>query len=147
MMLYRVSLRLVVVGALLLPSACAVVTLPGGEPKPPVPVVTPQPEPVPPPTPAPSAPRTQPDAGVVAAYSPLLDKAETAASQGDYEQALALLERAQRIAPDSAAVYLAMARTYASKGDAARARATAERGLLYCSVGDVCDELRAYIRQ
>ena len=146
MMLYRVSLRLVVVGALLLPSACAVVSLPGGEPKPPVPVVTPQPEPVPP-TPAPSAPRTQPDAGVVAAYSPLLDKAETAASQGDYEQALALLERAQRIAPDSAAVYLAMARTYASKGDAARARATAERGLLYCSVGNVCDELRAYIRQ
>ncbi|MEZ5569745.1 MAG: tetratricopeptide repeat protein [Halioglobus sp.] len=147
MMLHRIGPRLAVVGSLLLPSACAVYTRPGAEPEPPAPVVTPTPEPIPPaPTPLPDVPRGREDAGVVAAYSPLLAKAETAASQGDYEQALALLERAQRIAPDSAAVYLAMAGTYARKGDKARASATAERGLLYCGGGAVCEELRSYIR-
>ncbi|HEY6130774.1 MAG TPA: tetratricopeptide repeat protein, partial [Halioglobus sp.] len=64
-----------------------------------------------------------------AAWQPLLAKAQQATARGDYEQALALLERAQRIDPDSAAVYLDMARTHQAKGDVAQARATAERGL------------------
>ena len=125
---------------------CAVYTLPGSAPEPPAPVETSQPEPAAPgPAPAPEAPPAR-DPGVAAAYKPLLEKAETAAARGDYEQALTLLERAQRIAPNNAEVYLAMARTHASSGDPARARATAERGLLYCRGGAACDELRSYLR-
>ena len=81
-----------------------------------------------------------------AAWQPLLEKAKAASDRGDYEQAFAYLERAQRIDPDSAEVYLGMARTHQAKGDMARARATAERGLLYCSTGRLCDALRAFTR-
>ena len=42
--------------------------------------------------------------------------------------ALALLERAQRIDPDSAQIYLAMARTHEASGDGSQARATANAG-------------------
>ena len=73
----------------------------------------------------------------------MLAKAEQATQRGDYEQALALLERAQRIDPDSAEVYLCMAQTHRARGNAAQARATAERGLLYCSTEALCDALRA----
>jgi Tfp pilus assembly protein PilF len=59
---------------------------------------------------------------------------------------LALLERALRIDPDSAEVYLEMAKTHHAGGDRAQARATAERGLLYCSGSTQCDALRAYTR-
>lgn len=88
----------------------------------------------------------QPPPSTTAAYQPLLDKAEQARQRGDYEQALALLERAQRIDADSADVYLAMARTHSARGDKSQARATAERGLLYCSGRSQCDALRAYAR-
>jgi Flp pilus assembly protein TadD len=74
----------------------------------------------------------------------LLAKAEQATGRGDYEEALALLERAQRIDPDSAEVYLGLARTHAARGDAAQARATAERGLLYCSSASQCEALRRF---
>ncbi len=79
------------------------------------------------------------------AYRPLLDKAAYAATQGDYAQALALLERAQRIEPSSGEIYLNLAKTYRAKGDLAMAQATAERGLLYCSGRSECDALRAYV--
>ena len=91
-------------------------------------------EPVIPP-PAPDAP-----------YADLVKRAGAAREAGDYEQALALLERAQRIDPDSADIYLALARTHRARGDLSQARATAERGLLYCSTPAQCDALRAYIR-
>jgi Tfp pilus assembly protein PilF len=75
-----------------------------------------------------------------------LAEAEQCAGRGDYERALALLERAQRIDPDSAEVYLGMARTHAARGDAAQARVVAERGLLYCSSAALCDALRQFTR-
>jgi Tfp pilus assembly protein PilF len=75
----------------------------------------------------------------------LLDKADTAAQRGDYEQALALLERAQRIDPDSGEIYLVLAKTYRAKGDDSLAAATAERGLLYCDGKAQCDALRRYV--
>lgn len=99
----------------------------------------------PPATSAQPIPRpTEPSASK--AYQPLLDKADAARERGDYEQSLALLERAQRIDPDSADIYLAMARTHHARGDQAQARATAERGLLYCGGRSQCDALRVYLR-
>lgn len=135
---------LVAVLALLLP-ACSIFISPDEEPAPVEgrtdPAVT-VPEPGDPPGPPdqPSEPASS------AAYGPLLDRAEAAAARGDYEQALALLERAQRIDPDSAEVYLAMARTHRATGDHDRARATAERGLFYCARSAQCEALRDYTR-
>lgn len=79
-------------------------------------------------------------------YADLVARAGRAREAGDFEQALALLERAQRIDPDSADIYLALAQTHRARGDLAQARATAERGLLYCSARSQCDALRAYTR-
>jgi Tfp pilus assembly protein PilF len=139
------ALRLTVVGMLALLAACSTYTQPGSESvpaeKPPVRAVEKPP--------APSVYETPPRAAThsaVAAWRPLLASAEQARERGDYEQALALLERAQRIDPDSAEVYLGMAEMHRAKGDAAQARAAAERGLLYCSSAAVCDALRAYTR-
>jgi thioredoxin-like negative regulator of GroEL len=77
---------------------------------------------------------------------PLVQKAEQATARGDYEQALALLERAHRIDPESGEIYLQLARTHRARGDVAQARATAERGMLFCSSNAQCDTLRAFTR-
>lgn len=81
-----------------------------------------------------------------APYAALVKRAGAAREAGEYEQALALLERAQRIDPDSAEIYLALAETHRARGDLSQARATAERGLLYCGHPAQCDALRAYTR-
>ncbi len=125
-------------------SACSIYSVPGGGPapvakQPEAPVVTP-----PVMTPAPATRPSGPSAS--AAYQPLLAKAEQATGRGDYEQALALLERAHRIDPDNAEIYLCMARTHHARGDTAQARATAERGLLYCSTDAECAALRIFTR-
>ncbi|PLW81087.1 hypothetical protein CWI75_17550 [Kineobactrum sediminis] len=83
---------------------------------------------------------------VVRAYSALVAQAEGATARGDYDQALALLERAQRIDPESAEIYLHLARTYASQGQMAQSRATASRGTLYCRNESECDALHALAR-
>lgn len=132
-----------VLSALLL-GGCSTYTLPGGSPAP-VEEAPPATVEKPPATPAQPAPRPA-EPSTSKAYQPLLDKAGQARARGDYEQALALLERAQRIDPNSAKIYLAMARTHHASGDSAQARATAERGLLYCSGRSECDALRVYTR-
>ncbi|TXS88995.1 tetratricopeptide repeat protein [Parahaliea maris] len=131
--------------------ACSIYSAPGQRPAPVEtrPGAEPQSrEPSEPPS-RPAEPTVQPQApepNASNAYGPLLARAEQASRAGDYEQALALLERAQRIDPDSAEVYLALAQTYAAKGDASQARATAERGLLYCRGGSECAQLRELAR-
>ena len=94
----------------------------------------------------PQRPPARPAPSASAAWQPLLARAEQAAQRGDYEEALALLERAQRIEPNSGEVYLYMARTHQARGDVEQARATAERGLLYCSTEAMCDALRGFTR-
>lgn len=80
------------------------------------------------------------------AHSGLIAKASEARSRGDYDQALAYLERAQRIDPDNAEIYLALAQTHDAAGNGGQAGAVAERGLLYCNGSRQCDALRAYTR-
>jgi tetratricopeptide (TPR) repeat protein len=125
-------------------SGCSIYSLPGAEPSPPAaPPAPTAPSPQPPPAPQPPRP---PQPSTSSAWKPLVDKAQQARSRGDYEQALALLERAQRIDPESAQIYLQLAQTHRARGDTAQARATAERGLLFCSSTSECDALRAYTR-
>ena len=127
---------------------CSIYSLPGQEQ--PAPVQQKQPdyqqgtESTPPATAPPVA--VPPEPNDSNAYGGLLAKAEEARDRGDYEQALALLERAQRIDPDSGEIYLALAETYDARGDVALASATAERGLLYCQGREECAALRAFIR-
>ena len=94
----------------------------------------------------PAAVPAQPPASSAASapYAELLQRAGAAREAGDYEQALALLERAQRIDPDSADIYLALAETHRAGGNPEQARATAERGLLYCRGSAQCGALRRY---
>jgi tetratricopeptide (TPR) repeat protein len=100
----------------------------------------------PPPVTAPQPPARPPRPSTASAWRPLVQKADQAAARGDYEQALALLERALRIDPESGEIYLHLARTQRSRGDEAQARAAAERGMLYCSDRAQCDALRALTR-
>ncbi len=107
---------------------------PGGAPSgSPAPVTAPAPVPRPPEPP-------------VSAHRELMARADRAAAGGDFEQALALLERAQRIDPDDADVYLRLARTHGAAGNSSMAKASAERGLLYCRGAGQCQALRDLAR-
>ena len=94
----------------------------------------------------PAKPSTPTQPSISGASRSLMSKAEAAASSGDYEQALALLERAQRIDSDSGEIYLALAKIYKAKGDLEMASAAAERGMLYCSGSKQCGALRAFVK-
>ncbi|WP_162846127.1 tetratricopeptide repeat protein [Seongchinamella sediminis] len=143
--LNRAKLPLLTTGLVLVLTACgsnpySLPRIETGEPE----VSAPQPEA---PAPAPSQPPVEPEATAASgAHSGLLAKAEGARAQGNYSESLAYLQRAQRIDPDNAEIYLGMAQTHAAAGNAAQARATAERGLLYCSGSRQCEALRAYTR-
>ncbi len=98
------------------------------------------PAPVPAPAPAP------PSSGRVDSYPNnaslgLIDQGRRARLAGDYERADGLLQRAQRVEPRNAVVYMELSRLYRDKGDQEAARHVAERGLLYCD-GNTCRELR-----
>ncbi len=146
MSLPRACSRSLVLPALLFLSACSGLVQTGGEPAP----VEDRPDgsiaAPPPPTEPPPVTHKPASPSASSAWKPLLAEADQCAGRGDYERALALLERAQRIDPDSAEVYLGMARTHSARGDDAQARAVAERGLLYCSTASQCEALRRYTR-
>ena len=96
------------------------------------------------PTPESGTPTRPPKANNGSAQAGLIARADDARGRGDYDQALAYLERAQRIDPADADIYLGLAQTHAAAGNSSQARATAERGLLYCSGRAQCDALRSY---
>ncbi len=98
------------------------------------------------PTQLPQEPRQPPPQTATSANNALLARAEAARTEGDYNRALAYLERAQRIDPDDAGVYLALARTHVDAGNASQARTVAERGLLYCQDPGQCEALRQLAR-
>lgn len=86
------------------------------------------------------ATRPAPDAAV----DGLLATARRLRAEGDIQGSLARLDRALRIAPQNAGVYLELARSHRAAGADSRASASAERGLLYC-VGEMCRQLRGFI--
>lgn len=93
--------------------------------------------------PTPAAPRpTAPPPG--SAVDALLEDARTLRGEGRIEASLSRLERALRIAPERAEVYLELARSHRVAGQDGRATATAERGLLYCSAR-ICAELYEFL--
>lgn len=92
---------------------------------------------------APVTPR-QPSAPVASPVDRLLKESAQACTAGDVDRGLARLDRALRIAPQRAALYLEMARCHSIAGDAKRAEAAAERGLSYCR-GRECGRLRDYL--
>lgn len=91
-------------------------------------------------TPAVTAPSRPPAA--YRAVDRLIVEARSLREAGDLDGSFARLDRALRIAPERAEVYLELARSHRVAGADARAAASAERGLLYCD-GDECDLLRA----
>ncbi|MFK8047413.1 MAG: tetratricopeptide repeat protein [Halioglobus sp.] len=127
-------------------SGCTLYSVPGSEPVPVEPGSEPIPVEPPPEVTKPELEPSAPEPDTSGAYKGLLEKANTAAARGDYEQSLALLERAQRIDPDAGEIYLSLAKTYRAKGDDKLAAATAERGMLYCDGLVQCEALRAYLR-
>ncbi|MCB1732773.1 MAG: tetratricopeptide repeat protein [Halieaceae bacterium] len=126
---------------LLVMAGCSTYSQPESEPAPP-----PQPTAPAPQAPAPPQPPRPPQPPTTSAWKPLVEKAQQARARGDYEQALALLERAQRIDPESAEIYLQLAQTHKARGDISQARAVAERGMLFCTSSSQCDALRAFTR-
>jgi hypothetical protein len=124
-------------------AGCSAFTTTDSEPAPVVKAPTTSPAP---PVTAPQTPRQPPARSTSSAWQPLVKKAEQATARGDYEQALALLERAQRIDPAAGEIYLEQAQVHQARGDLAQAKSTAERGLLYCNSSQQCDALRGVSR-
>lgn len=74
-------------------------------------------------------PRQRQYQGPSPALLALMEQADRYETQGNYDAALAQLERAQRIAPRDPMVYLQLARLRLQMGDPARAEQLARRGL------------------
>jgi tetratricopeptide (TPR) repeat protein len=142
MLVNGLATRALVFGLMLAVAGCTGVEERDSGPAP----VTKEPDytPTTPPVTPPQPPARPPRPATSSAWQPLVDKAAQAAARGDYDRALALLERAQRIDPESSAIYLQLARTHKARGNAAQARAMAERGMLFCSGQAECSALRAY---
>jgi hypothetical protein len=112
------------------PSTPPVVNRPAIPPSPTTPTQPyPQyPQPAPSPPPSTAEPTPKPQSTVTLA---LQDEAQRAATAGDYAKATQILERAIRIEPDRAELWLELARVHLKEGDAAQAEQFARKALLY----------------
>lgn len=89
----------------------------------------PQTTPLPVPAPVmPERPPPQPKASVTLA---LQDEAQRAATAGDFSKATQILERAIRIEPDRAELWIELARVHLKEGNAAQAEQFARKALLF----------------
>ncbi|MFK7830513.1 MAG: tetratricopeptide repeat protein [Congregibacter sp.] len=96
-------------------------------------------------TPAPGNTVGGAPAPIAAPVDNLLVQARRYRDSGDFDRSFARLDRALRIAPQRADVYLELARSYLAAGKPERAAASAERGLLYCE-GGTCRALRRFLK-
>jgi hypothetical protein len=86
------------------------------------------PQPMPSAPPSSAQPTPKPQSTVTLA---LQDEAQRAATAGDYAKATQILERAIRIEPDRAELWLELARVHLKEGDAAQAEQFARKALLF----------------
>jgi cytochrome c-type biogenesis protein CcmH/NrfG len=132
----------IIAGMVVLLAACATqAPAPTRTPPQPAPTQTvpsrPAPRPVPPasvpqgvPAPTtPSQPQSRPPSASVTLA--LQDEAQRAATAGDLPKAIQILERAIRIEPDRAELWLALARAHLKEGDAAQAEQFARKALQF----------------
>ena len=97
--------------------------------RPAIPPQTQEPQPVPqPPSQSERPPTQKPQSTVTLA---LQDDAQRAATVGDYAKAVQILERAIRIEPDRAELWLELARVHLKEGNAAQAEQFARKALLF----------------
>ena len=95
-----------------------------------------------------AAPPAAPSLPLPAAAYKLISLATAAENNGDLEQAERLLDRAQRIAPRHAQVYIAMAELRMKKGEYAQAEELAKRALSFQNfAAPEFDQLNAIIAQ
>jgi hypothetical protein len=85
-----------------------------------------------------AAPQNEPGGGAVVG---LLAEARAAINLQNYDFAAGKLQRAQRVAPRDARVYLEYARLYQHQGEDDLAMSMAERGMLYCEA-NTCVQLK-----
>ena len=115
----------------------------GGAPEAPVPVPGPPPQPVPVPPPLPPA-----SSGATAA---LLQQSRQQTAAGDYEMATSSLERALRINPRDAELWLELGRVKLRQGDNAQAESMGRRALAVAGSDPMrraqCEDLIAAARR
>ncbi len=134
-LIHRNRIALAATLAVLLTACATQQPVPPPAPRPPMPAPSaprpgpPQPAPQPVPAPAPAQPQPRPPAPSVTLA--LQDEAQRAATAGDLPKAMQLLERAIRIEPDRAELWLALARVHLQDGDAAQAEQFARKALLF----------------
>jgi hypothetical protein len=90
----------------------------------------PAPQPIPQ-TPAPAQPQPQQPKPQSTVTLALQNEAERAATAGDLPKAIQILERAIRIQPDSAQLWIELARCHLQEGNAAQAEQFARKALLF----------------
>lgn len=94
--------------------------------------------------PTPTVPTERSSPPTASPVDSLLEEARAFRDRGNLSASFARLERALRIAPQRAEVYLELARSHEAAGRPGRASASAERGLLYCGKS-TCTKLRQFI--
>ena len=90
----------------------------------------PAPQPIPQ-TPVPAQPQPQQPKPQSTVTLALQNEAERAATAGDLPKAIQILERAIRIQPDSAQLWIELARCHLKEGNAAQAEQFARKALLF----------------
>lgn len=137
----RWACLILLAGALSLTACAPLAPTPDeGEPLPPTAPTGPAPTP----PPVPSRPVPPPPPPTKPAVAALLRDAWSHYRDRNYDSAIAVAERAQRIDARNPEVYLVLASSHAAQGDAAAARGLARKGLGFSAAGS---SIRARLQQ